>query len=149
MPAFESLSEVIASVLESAPDAIDESVAEAVLDKIQVRGAAKRLLTPIVANHVADRRRAEVHVIERATRRGGVAVDALDARKRLLDQRFALGDGTFVLWGDATEEQHLQRIGFLTTSVVGLQRTIGLHEDAVEQIRTHGVSCLREIEEAA
>ena len=50
---------------------------------------------------------------------------------------------------DADEADHLARIEYLRVHIAGVERTISEHEHAIELIRSHGVSCLGEIEGAA
>jgi len=63
----------------------------------------------------------------------------------LLQERFALGGGVFVTWGQATIEQHERRIAMLKVMVGGLQETIERHEATIQQLREIGARCLDEV----
>lgn len=76
------------------------------------------------------------------------AATRLEVTQELLSSIFALGDGTRVTWGEATIEQHEQRIAMLTTSISGTVETAARHEVAVEMIRSAGVRTLGEVKEA-
>lgn len=62
----------------------------------------------------------------------------------LLGAAFRLADGTITTWGEATEEQHLERVKMFerqaVTGVMGASR----HLQAVEEIRAHGARNLAE-----
>lgn len=58
---------------------------------------------------------------------------------------FARGDGKWVAWGEATVDDHQQRIGMLARNRNVLQQEICQHQLAVTWIRKAGVSCLGEI----
>jgi hypothetical protein len=73
---------------------------------------------------------------------------ALDVFADLMSQPFRLGNGTSVLWGEATLEQHEQRIAMLTKTRDGLNRTIERHAEAVQLLRTSGAPCLAALQEA-
>jgi hypothetical protein len=64
--------------------------------------------------------------------------------RKLLRESFALGDGQRVAWGEATAEQHEQRIAFLAKQRDGLAATMERHRRALEIIRAAGASCLGE-----
>lgn len=75
-------------------------------------------------------------------------VDAAESFRRLFKEKFSLGDGEKVSWGEATVEQHEQRIAFLIPMRDGLTGTIRRHEEAVSLIRQHGGTCLADLEAA-
>ena len=124
----------------------------AALDDLHIRGERTRsLLLPIVTEAVLMARRKVTRQHERT-----VPIDSiydgqttLSARQALLDQSFALGDGRYVTWGEATEADHLARINILAAHIEGVQKTIDQHETAISFIHQRGVSCLGEIEVAA
>jgi hypothetical protein len=73
----------------------------------------------------------------------------LETTRELLSTIFALGDGSQVTWGDATAEQHEQRIEMLTRNAVGVVETAARHAAAVRMIRESGATCLAQIEGVA
>lgn len=137
----------------------DNAAAFAFLESLHVRKSAVEVLMPIVVNAVADVRRVETHATERsvfgagsARRTLGEVLDSVADRKRLLDEKFWLGDGRSVMWGDATVEDHRARIALLEKQVVGLSDTIDRHRQAIVEIEANAVTSLNEIasgEEAA
>lgn len=132
----------------------DESVAILVLKRLKVPASTSIVLTPVVSTAVEMVRRQPVRNAERSafkkiTNALGSAVDVVAMRAALADETFALGDGRRVKWGEATVEQHAERIVMLEKLVAGTQRTIEQHRDAVEMIEVAGVACLNEIEVAA
>ena len=62
----------------------------------------------------------------------------------LLASSFALGDGRAVTWGQATLEDHRQRVDLLRRHVEGNVKTIQLHEHAAAMLRESGAKCLNE-----
>ena len=74
----------------------------------------------------------------------GTYRDSLHAQwtAELLESGFALGDGTTVTWGEATVEQHQQRIALLTRNAAGNLQTAARHQSAVDEIERSGVACL-------
>jgi hypothetical protein len=71
----------------------------------------------------------------------------LQVTTELLETAFALGDGQRVTWGDATVEQHEQRIRFLTTQAAGTLETASRHQAAIGMIREASAMCLRDLSE--
>ena len=69
--------------------------------------------------------------------------------RALFRTAFSLGDGTSVPWGQATIEQHEQRIAFLALQRDGLNRTIAQHQEAIRVISEAGATCLADLEQAA
>ncbi len=67
---------------------------------------------------------------------------ALGAFMELLRSPFSLGDKTTVTWGEATIEQHQQRIEMLTGMARGIESTIRRHEEAVALLKETGAECL-------
>lgn len=66
--------------------------------------------------------------------------------RALFRTSFRLGDGAgAVVWGDATIEDHTQRIAFLSKQRDGIDQTIGRHLAAIELIREAGVTCLNDL----
>lgn len=132
----------------------DGDAAEAYLKAIGVRPSAAEQLHPVIEWAIAHQRRRDVRTVERAAfgsrrRTLGNVVDSVGERKRLLDASFALGDGRFVRWGEATIADHEARVAFLEAHVAGVRTTIDRHLEAVALLHAHGVTCLDELTEAA
>lgn len=75
-------------------------------------------------------------------------LEAAISRDDLLATRFALPDGRWVLWSEATAEDHLARAAMQD----GLARSCSVdaerHRQAAALIEQRGVTCLAEISEA-
>ena len=72
------------------------------------------------------------------------------ARKELKGHGFFMPkSGEYVLWLNATVEQHQVRAEYLRSMADGIMRTAQMHEQAIADITAAGVSTLAEIEEAA
>jgi hypothetical protein len=69
----------------------------------------------------------------------------LEVTAELLETVFALGDGQRVTWGDATVDQHQQRIGMLMQNMYANAETAARHQAAVGMIEAAGVATLREV----
>lgn len=152
--------ERIKALLDTGTELSDESVAITVMADLGVPTKASQALVDIVASDVANQRRARVRSIEAAAfdeprvqspRRtlGSTPVDRIDARKRLLDERFHLPNGRSVRWGDATVADHRERIDMQERLRGGIAVEIGRHTAAIAEIEAAGVTCLREIAVAA
>lgn len=63
----------------------------------------------------------------------------------LLASSFALADGTRVLWGEATVEQHRERVGMFTANAATNLQGAARHEAAIESLETAGAACLNEL----
>lgn len=79
----------------------------------------------------------------------GTRVNAKGEPVRLVlpSEPFALGNGLKVTWGEATIEQHKQRIGMLRAMMLGTQQTMKLHEGAVKSLKATGALCLNDLVE--
>lgn len=75
--------------------------------------------------------------------------DPLSVRRKLSQSSFALPDGSYVDWLDATADQHLLRAGWQRNQAMALVADAERHEAAAAAIRAAGVSCLRDLEAAA
>lgn len=71
------------------------------------------------------------------------------AIKQLMGEGFLLPDGVYVLWGEATPEQHEARAGWLHGQAAALVETARRHERAALLIRDAGVVCLNDLGLAA
>ena len=63
----------------------------------------------------------------------------------ILREKFALGNGMTVTWGEAKRSQHEQRIGMLRAMIRGTEQTINLHEKALELLKANEAECLNEL----
>lgn len=66
--------------------------------------------------------------------------------RELLDSSFAMGDGTFVTWGDATRENHEARIEMHRANAQAGLEGWARHAAAIDAITAAGASCLNDIE---
>lgn len=71
----------------------------------------------------------------------------LEITRELLATEFALGDGVRVTWGDATVDQHKQRIELLQANALANTEAAARHMAALRMIAEKGVRCLGEIGE--
>lgn len=68
-----------------------------------------------------------------------------EARRELVADRFSVGDGTWVRWGEATLEQHATRMRWQTQLADGALASAARHRAAIKMIEDAGVACLDEI----
>lgn len=127
-----------------------EVLAERALLKLR-----KVQIIPLVAEHLARLQRLIAHENEvRAftevfrRNRGAVAMPMIvptnDLFRDLFLQRFSVGDGREVTWGDATVEDHEARIAFLELQARGLMDTVERHRASIALITAAGATCLKE-----
>lgn len=67
--------------------------------------------------------------------------------EELMDSMFALTDGTMVTWGDATLDQHRERIGIFEANALANVQGAARHEKAVQALERSGKRTLREMVE--
>lgn len=67
----------------------------------------------------------------------------------LLDSPFSLADGTQVLWGDATADQHRERLAIFTRNAAANIEGAARHKAALEALSTTGAPTLRAMVTAA
>lgn len=141
--------DIIREAIDAAPELSDQSIAINVLATVGVNGRASMTLTPVVAAAVETLRRAPVRQTERRVfgqaRTLGETVDVVALRAELSAEFFSLGDGRRVRWGEATVEQHRERIDLLEKQIAGIRYTVDAHAQAIVEIEAAGVSCLDEI----
>lgn len=65
--------------------------------------------------------------------------------QELLDSPFALGDGRTVTWGDATVDDHRQRVAMLVKHATGTVQSAARHEKAIDELQAAGANTLREM----
>lgn len=68
-----------------------------------------------------------------------------DELRKLMRERFALGDGLRIEWGEATAEQHEQRAEFFERAISGHTTSMRRHLQAAEVLRSTGARCLNEL----
>jgi hypothetical protein len=127
------------------------ALAEKVLDiLLAMRKADLRAeLRPLVLNDVVNWQRNRARAIERAyarQRTGADPVDPCAAVKDLLATKFFSPLRGYVLWGEATVEDHLAYAQMQRKLADGLVQTAELHEDAARRITAAGVRCLFDLE---
>lgn len=66
----------------------------------------------------------------------------LELTEELLESAFALGNGERVTWGQATIDQHTQRIALLTGNIAGNIETAARHQTAIDMIQEVGAENL-------
>lgn len=69
----------------------------------------------------------------------------LELTNELLSSAFALGDGTWVTWGEATAEQHRERRDMFLSNAVANTQGAARHEKALAALEAAHVDTLREI----
>jgi hypothetical protein len=69
----------------------------------------------------------------------------LETTRELLETSFALGDGAETTWGEATVDQHQQRIDLLVKGASGTIETASRHAAAINMIQAAGVGHLNEV----
>lgn len=68
-----------------------------------------------------------------------------EARKQLVASRFALPNGTWVLWGTASSDEHRERARWQRERAATVSEDARRHEFAADLIEKHGVSCLDDL----
>lgn len=149
-----NLKQLIHEALEEAPDGDPHDIAK----RIRRRVPAEDILN-LIAREVEWTQRGIARLVEQqgmAAFRSRFASTPLpplpgvdDGLRALFRSTFHLGDGTSVTWGDATIEQHEQRIAFLSIQRDGITRTIDQHREAIRAIQAAGTSCLNDLQDKA
>ena len=123
------------------------------LSKRQLEQLALPWLNAMVKKYNRDRvRRIEdlaFPEFDHNPRSSGSPTPVAEAREQLWQEGFSLNDGTYVLWGEATAEQHEQRAAEQRQLARTIDDDADRHEWAAKKIRDAGVTCLNDIEEAA
>lgn len=73
---------------------------------------------------------------------------AMEFTEAFLATEFATGDGRRVTWGDATRDDHVQRIEWMTRSIKGMEEDIDLHRRVLKVLEEAGAETLRQAREA-
>lgn len=131
----------------NAADSIDETAVR-VEAALRLSKLQRQVLHVMIRDAVRLEWRNATRLVEPRVSGGTPAAPAQD-RADYVGERFALGDGRYVLWGEATVDDHRQRIDMLAKLRLGLERTIAAHEDAVAQILAADVKCLNDLAEVA
>jgi hypothetical protein len=111
-------------------------------------------LLDVLAHDIAFAQRSAVRTVESNAFRTKIGEPvtlepATPAFRALMERGFKLGDGTRVVWADATVPQHAQRVAYLEKIRDGIDQTIDRHREAIRLIEQAGVTCLAELEEQA
>lgn len=129
------------------PDLDDETVAKQVVDSYRARADLAEAVMPLVVDKVANLRRRDTRRTERRVFEGGEVVDPTGELRNLLDRSIRLDDGRFVPWGEATVEDHRNRIAYLQRLADGIERTISVHRLAIATITAAKVETLGELDD--
>lgn len=141
---------------------VDESPVDRAADEVArniLRIVSKEDLSPLIVDEINRLRRMRVRGMERGVfaRLDAIAPlvalpavsmsakDRVDQLRSILRESFALGDGSNVTWGEATLEQHRERIRVLQDQRNGIDKTLGHHARAVSILIETGASCLDEV----
>lgn len=102
-------------------------------------------MRPGIVSHVGHRLREAVRSIEHRTLPAGRGVPTrTDQIRDLLSESFYL-DGVWVIWGEATVEQHQLRAAQLRAIADRSIETAARHEQVAETLTAAGASCLAEL----
>lgn len=63
----------------------------------------------------------------------------------LLDSTFALADGSRVTWGDATADQHRERVDMFRRNALANLEGAARHEQAIDALMESGAKSLRKM----
>lgn len=124
------------------------AAAKKLLRALHVPGPAITILLPVIANAVRLVVRDGTREAERAvfSPEANSAEATSATRTGFLANTFALPDGRWVTWGEATIADHAARIEYLEKLRGGIELTIGRHRDTIERLTGAGASCLNELE---
>jgi len=147
-----SLASVIRKAAQGNPTGDPKKMAVALIAKL-----SKPELVQLLADEIAGEQRLLTLSSEKSafareflSRPETVGTEAVaKAFKELAGTRFSLGAGLQVEWMEATVEDHRARIAYLAKLRNGIDETISRHQAAIDAIEEAGVSCLREIAQAA
>jgi len=111
-------------------------------------------LVPLLADHIAHIIRHRTRENERAAYRTTLtrttaatptpAATTTPDFRALAAERFSMGNGENVRWMEATVDDHLARIAYLTKMRNGIDDTIERHRAAVHLIQSAGVTTLEQ-----
>lgn len=144
-----TLQELIGEALKGTPDADPHDIAASIFGEVETDD-----LLRLIAREVEWTQRGLARAVEHEAmtdfrnRFSGPLPPQLQddpGLSALFRSKFSLGDGRDIAWGEATVEQHEQRIAFLEKQRDGISRTIAQHQSAIKTIRQAGVSCLNDL----
>jgi len=128
-----------------------EDMATTLVDDLKLNARQREALYPLILAFCANIDRAGVRSCEPAIdtisvpRRNGRPVEKV-GHLAVMSERFSLGKGRWVRWGEATVADHRERIEYLTRHRDGVDTTIGRHAHAIAVIEaTPGATCLDDI----
>lgn len=105
------------------------------------------LVRPLLVVHAQRYSRIATAALEREVdRRIAEGEDPISVRRKLSESSFALPDGRYVTWLDATADDHRARAAWQRGQAASCVADAERHEVAAAAIEAAGVSCLREIE---
>jgi hypothetical protein len=114
------------------------------------KSALVPILMPMVESMARDEARKQVRALEdRVYRRIETGADPSTERRRLAYKTFYAPDFGYVLWGEATVEQHRARAQMQRQIAGECLVDAERHEEAADLIERSGATCLNEIAEAA
>ena len=122
--------------------------AKTIIDLLEVPAKWAEVFFPLLKIECRRRYRALVSAAEHSNEKAKHPTPG-DDRSAYLNKRFAVGDGRYVLWGEATIEDHRSRIAMLTSLRNGIDDTIDRHNQAVKILITAKATCLNDIEAVA
>lgn len=113
----------------------------------------KEGIIELLTETIEDYQRGEIREIERKVFLKNrfdsrpITIEKDDNFRKLLDSKIKIGDGNSVKWGNATLQEHQERINYLKKMRDGIDETITFHEKAIEIISSNKVKCLNDIPE--
>lgn len=129
--------------------ATPEQAADRVLAAMRKADLAK-LVRPLLVNEARRYARHETLVIEQEVdRRIADGEDPISVRRKLSESTFPLPGRGRVNWLDATADDHRQRASWQRQLAHACDSDAERHEAAAAAIEAAGVTCLREIGQAA
>ena len=145
-----SLKETIRDVVSVNLGADDVDVALSVAEQFRSLNDYREATWPLLVDEVRRIRREDDRGLEAGARRWvegeGQEADPAADRVRYLAIRIKVPGREPVTMAEATIEDHQAYVDYLSKMRGGIARTIKLHEEAIEKIRTAGVRCLAELE---
>ncbi len=129
-----------------------EACAKTFLDEHQIPAKAAEMLRPLLVAEANAVRTASARAASRrifVPEQARATINPLEMKRALAAESFALGDGTWVSYLQATAEQHEARADMLRRQLDGIERSALVHERCASVIRVHGVTCLAEVPDDA
>ncbi len=142
-----NLNELIDQMSNGDPD----ETASAVFDALGCPQKWRDMFGPLVRNECRRSIRSDVRAHENSPSDHGTSdtqerrVAGGINRAEYLADRFCIGRGKHVVWGEATVQDHRDRIAFLASLRNGIDNTIARHAEAIDIIEAAGVSCLNDV----